>query len=221
MKRHIIQAIFALICSAVLLSGCSSDPLPTEPKTDEAGNLIISSSNHRTVMLDTLPYDVKYNDSSLSFLDVEFYENKVNHSHHLFILATLDVSNLDEDQLHWLRESDLEVYGYITSESNDYNFKRTSYLGSLLYTDTKELVFVLTSNFLEENRNSFAGSNISLIIDVTQEEKTEDDWNKVESLHYSATVGESLPDPDTISDPLRGYIAEWLYNKADFYGSLS
>lgn len=231
MKRLIalFLTLTLILALAACGSGSSDSGFKTTMTTDEYGNNVIEFEGCRTAMIDTLPYDLVYNNSHISLIDISFYENVADYSHNLFIVTTLDVSELSEEQLHWLRESDLDVNAYLTSENNGYDSTPASFLGSLYYTDTEKLIFVHTSSFGRENRYSFSGAELSLTVTVTQEETYEhkfDDgstsnFNKEEKLHYSGIVDENLPDAETIEEPLYSYVVKWLRNEADFYGGLS
>lgn len=214
---------FLLACFLIFMGGCSSTPSTyVTNSTDEFGNTVIEYTGHRTVMLDSLPYELIYNNKSITLVDVCFYENVVDYSHNLFIISTLDVSNLDDAELHWLTESDLDVSAYLTCEKNNYDFSSLATLGSLLLTDEKQLIFVHTSSFFKENRYSFSGAEISLTVTATQEETYEYitdngdtcDLHVAEKLHYNSTIEEKLPNPDEINYPLNEYISKWLYEKA-------
>lgn len=214
---------FLLLAFTMLFSGCSSTNGSTrERTTDSFGNTVYESEGSRTVMIHSLPYDLKYNDYNIPIIDVSFYENEVDYEYTLFIVTTLDVSSLTDADIKWLREEDLDVDAYITSEKNEIDFKSASMLGSLLLTDSKELIIVHTSPFTLESRYSFEGSKVSVTLTATQEETYErkkDDGSKLtlhksEEVDYSTTIDNSIPDTDNIDDLLADYITKWLYNKA-------
>lgn len=215
----IIALIVAFILS--LASGCASEP-QTVTSYDDNGNRISTSSGHTFTSASSLPAELKYNNTYISLIDVAVYENIVDYSHNLFVVFTLDVSKLSDSELHWLRESDLDSYAFITSEQNEYDADFASYLGSFLYTETKELKLIYTSDFSKDNRYSFSGSDVSITIETTQEETYEykNDDGEVFDLHCTAkllyihNVAEILDDPETIESPLKEYIAERLHEKA-------
>jgi len=220
MKKTRPAVALILVCIFLFSTGCSpNNDTGVTHFTDELGNFVIESQGSRTVMIHDLPYNLSYNESQIPLVSVDFYENTVDYSHNLFIVTTLDISNLDDQQLHWLRESDLEVHAYLTSDDNDYDFTPAPALGNLLITDAQQLIFVNTSSFSKENRYSFAGSELSLRLDATQKETyeyTSDSGNTSklhtrESLHYQATIGTDISSPDEIPEPLSSYIIEWLY----------
>lgn len=204
-------AVLGATILSVFLSACTSDRSSVITYRDESGNFFIETSSDRTAMIDAIPYELKYNDSNISLVDVSLYENRTNFSYNLFLVCTIDVSNLDEEQVHWLKESDLNVRAFITNESNDYDFYSARYLGSLHYTDTNKIMYVFTSSFSEENRVSFSGSDISVAIDVAQNA----DESPAECLQYSFSAADSLPPPEEIEQPLQDHIADWLQTRAN------
>ena len=182
----------------------------------------MTTKSETTCFPNNLPATAKYNDTYITVENVEFYQNLVDYSHNLFAVITIDVSELDETQIHWLRESDLDVSVYLTNEKNEYDFSSMPNLGSLLIKDQQKSYFVLTSSFLKENRYDFAGSEAAIIVTVTQEETYDHvssdnkhyDLNKKESVHYTTTVPDNIPEAETIPNPLYKYVGEWLYDKA-------
>ncbi len=219
-----------LLLSLILLfSGCSnSGSSSIIYSTDSVGNTVIENEGSRTTIVDELPYELQYNGVGIPIVDVSVYENKVNHSYHLFVVTTLDVSGLDEDSLHWLRHSDLDVHVYIEGGKNEYDFDTAPVLGSIYWTDVKQLVYVHTSSFFEENRYSFAESELTVTLIATQEEeyvhKTNDgrtiELNKKEEVMYNTTLDGTIPHTDDIDTSLADYIGEWLHNRADWIGQL-
>jgi hypothetical protein len=211
-----------LIVLILFISSCSDKGTDLSSYRDESGNFIIEREGRRSISPAKLPAGIPYNDSSISLEKVEFYQTCSNYSYTLFIIATLDVSSLTDTQLHWLRESDIKMMAYITSEKNGYDFERAPFLGSLLLTDSNELVFVTTSSFLKENRYGFEESDIVVALEVTQEETyvyknsngDTTNLNKIEEISYKTTTGTEIPDAETIGEPLYSYMADWLYSKA-------
>lgn len=227
MKKVI--SVFLAVILVISLTACGAGNEKPESTNyfNDAGDFIIEDVGRYTVMTESLPRSVNYNGKNITLTDVSFYENCVDYSYMLFIVATLDVSELSESEIHWLRESDISVHCYITSEANDYDFDRATALGDLLLTDKNELIYVQISSVLEENRHSFASSDVSVCITVEQEETYEytrsdgdiGTLNKEECLTYEATTGQSIQDAESISHPLYDYVAEWLYDQARWYAS--
>lgn len=219
------RIISMLLCIVIVISmcACSGQNESVSNYHDEDGNFIIESEGHRTVMPKEIPFGLPYNGNTVTLSDVRFYEICVEYSYMFFTVVTLDVSQLDEASLHWLRESDLDVSAFITNEKNDYDFDLAPALGNVLFTDSNELVFVFVSSLLKVNRKSFAGSEISVVIKAAQEEKFEyvdsdgktKKVNKIEEIHYSTTTGDSIEDVKNIDDNLYAYILEWLNEMVD------
>lgn len=222
------KLFFAIVISfmAVVVASCGSGattPSSTHYIADN-GDFVIESNGTHHVSSDTLPLAVGYNGKTIAITDVSFYQNVTNFSHNLFTVFYIDVSNLDDAEIHWLRESDLSTIVLVSNEANKYDYEHAPNLGSLLLTDSKELVFVSMTSTHDENRYSFDNSEVSVSLNVTQEETYEYVYqgetktaNKQEEISYTASTGESLPDPDTIENPLHDYIVKWLSDWAKAY----
>lgn len=212
--------LLVIICCILFLSGCGNTEQLSTWTTDPSGNRVLSNQMGDTVFPDALPAHIAYNSSDIAVTDVAMYQSLSTqyYSYTLFLVVAIDVSNLDDAQRHWLRESDIEVNAYLTSEKNKYDFDSMSILGNLLITNQGIVYYVMTSSFFKDNRYDFAGSEITLSVNVKQEETYEyrnssgdiQNLNKEDGIHYSFDVGNDLPDPDQISEPLYGYISEWL-----------
>ena len=228
MKKLKMLIFLPLAFAILFLSACASatDSTPQSNNYyDDDGNFVIESTGNKTVMIDEIPYSVPYNGKVITLESVEFYENCPNYSYNLFTVITLDVSNLSEAEIHWIRESDLSVKAYITSEANDYDFSSGVALGSILFTDTNKLIFVQTSSFFKENRHSFGNSDISVSVVAKQEETYQytnaegktSNLHKTEEITYRTTISKTIPDAEEIEMPLYDYVVKWLNSKADFF----
>ena len=169
MAKRTIAVAFLALCLLVCSSCADSGPRHKSYE-DENGNFVIESDGRKTVSVSELPASVPYNDKSISLTSVAFYQNCTNYSYSLFTVITLDVSALDDSEIHWLRNSDLDVDSYITCEANEYDFDSSYPLGNVLFTDSKELVFVEMSSLFKENRYGFEDSKVRVSVLVTQED---------------------------------------------------
>lgn len=223
-KLTFLLALLMLSCSSCSGLAVDSEPVSTD-YYDENGNFVYESDDRRSVHVSEIPASIPYNGKSITLTDVSFYQNCVDYSYTLFIVSTLDISELDDSELHWLRESDISVDSYITCEANKYDFESTAALGSVLFEDDAKLVFVETSSFFDENRHGFENSEVSACVSVTQEETyeykrtdgTTSELNKTEEISYKTTTGDSITDAEQIEEPVYGYIAKWLNSKASFF----
>ena len=205
--------VVIFIIFSLCLCSCGNSGPSLEREIDENGNNVLILSGQRTTMAQALPCDIAYNSQYITVESVEFYENTVDYSHNLFAVLTLDLSELDDEQVHWLLESDLDVNAYITCEKNDYDFSSATRLGEIHYTDTNKLIVVFASSFFKENRYSFSESNVSVAIEIAQEgEKA-----TFECLQYSADVPENIAPTEDIPKPLQEHIAQWLNKKASSF----
>lgn len=215
MKRFIsIMLAILILC----LSGCATNSTRTtyiQNATDAYGNHEMTSGNNHTIFPDRVPYDLTYNDKHITLENVEWYQCLANYSYCLYVVVTLDCKELDETQLHWLRESDLDVDTYLTHEKNENDFDRMSCLGSLLLKDNKKIQFVFISSIAKENRYEFENSDISVCVRATQEKCEDDDSDShmVEELHYEKHIDKDIKSVEEIPQPLYDYIVKWLKQK--------
>lgn len=186
MKKSVLLSFF--VCILVLCS-CSTTNSSISSYTLEDGTVVRESESGTDYTCKALPFDIPYNDTFVTFESIEYYEEVVDYSHHLYCVITLDVSQLDDEQLHWLTKSDLNISGALFHEKNQYDvFLRDTGLTSsyaLIETidhdtylcfmssriDSKnKLICLFTSDFSEENRYSFSGADFNVTIEIAQEE---------------------------------------------------
>ena len=184
------------------------DEIITDYGTKQNPEEIYDKNGEKLLSVQQLPCPMTYNNITFNFAKVEYYQNVVDFSHNLFIVATLDIRDMDDATIHWLTESDLKPYAFITCETNGYDTKAAEYIGCL--QEEKALRYVFASSFSMENRYSFGGSNVSVSMRIAQEK---DDYTFV--YIYSSDIPDTLPGTDTIKQPLNNFITKRLYEKAE------
>lgn len=216
MKRILMMGLMVLM---LIFPGCGSSTVDTTFETDDAGNRVMIFREDKTIFPESLPCSVVYNDKNIILENVDFYQSQQDYSYSMFVVFTLDCSELDESQLHWLRESDLDTNVYLTHEKNGYDFDSLLCLGSLLENDIGKISFVYVTSFSKENRYDFAESDITVIVAAEQEELYVEDDHEAKyrnSLHYNVVVPEQISkDLEEIPQPLYDYVAKWLKNLAN------
>lgn len=227
MKRKMLSLILAVL---IILSAVGCDSSSDFNYIDDDGNHVYESKRGKSVSVSELPYDVPYNSKQFTLSSVECYENRTSdYSYNLFVVVTLDVGALADDESHWLYTEDLDVDIYVTSEKNEIDFDPLSSLGQIRWTDNKTIQIVKMSSVFHKYRYSFSESKISVVVKASQEE-TYDYTNtkgNVSQLHkeddvtYRTTIASSIPGAETIPKPLYDYVAKWLQEEANFYGALN
>lgn len=226
-----LKIISCFLLAAILLSACSSTTSTSVVSSkDEEGHSVQTTDRGTTVFYDELPCKVEYNDGIFTLTDLQFYEDQGDdYNYVLFAVASIDLSSLTDEQIHWLREEDLDVHAYATQEKNDLDFSSLSKLGSLYLTDTKIMNIVFMSSTFHSYRHSFSGTEVSAVVDARQEETydyTSKDTGKVSklhkqySVHYQAIIPENLPSANTIDSSLAAYILKWLKAKGELWEGL-
>jgi len=219
------KSILSILCIALLAcSSCSngSNDYGVKSSTDEQGNFIIETKGSRTIRISELPGSLKYNDTSVSLESVRIFQSKYDYEYTLYVVTTVDVSNLSDDELHWFRESDFDSAVYLTNDKNKYDFDSMNLLGSLLLTDEKQIYFVYTTSFISENRYSFDSVELSVSLNTKQEETFEytndkgekTDLHRTESLGYNFTQDTTPDSIETLEQPLYENLVKWLNQKS-------
>ena len=202
MKKSIL---LILLVSVFMLCSCSSTS-SSNSYTLEDGTVVRESESGTDYTFKSLPFDIPYNDTFVTFESIEYYEDLLDYSHHLYCVITLDVSQLDDAQLHWLTESDLNISGALFHEKNKYDvYLRdtgiTSSYALIGMTDPdtylcfmnsridskNKLICIFTSDFSEENRYSFSGADFNVTIEISQDE----------TYIYTSSDGEASARPKT------------------------
>lgn len=235
MKKALVLAIiFSMIVT--LFSGCGSasslnsnldEPEPTTKSfyTDESGNFIRNDEDGVSISAAVLPCSIPHNNANITVSSVNVYQDLIEdyYAYTVYVVVELDVSELDEAQIHWLRESDISTTVFLTNEKNEYDNYQMSRLGNLLVEDTSKIYYVFTSSAYKDNRYDFSGSDMTVFFTFTQEKTylyNDSERHCENYFRYNFTMPENSPSAETIPEPLYSYIAEWLGNQADFYGSL-
>jgi len=229
---YTIKTIFILLMALTLIfsAACSHPGSNANEYTfteADDGASVMASERGATSFYDLLPAKVNYNGKNIILSSVDTYQMHIDskYSYVLYVIVTLDVGELEDDEIYWLRESDIDAAVYLTSESNDYDFDRMNVLGNVLITDQDIIQYVFTSSFWQENRYPFDNSEIDVAFNVkleeTYEHRSDDgeihDIHKENGVHYSKVLPEGMPSPEEIKQPLYGYIAKWLEEEGQFY----
>ena len=163
MKKKLLAFV---LCLGLGLTGCGSEIAEVSTAFDEAGNYIHISNLRTTYSPVSLPYSVPYNESELIFDSVDVYQDKYNSEYQVYVLITLNTSNLTEDEYHWLCEEDIEYESCsIKSEENNFD-EDLSYRGKITGDNSLTLVFYNRNGY----RNSVEGYDISAQIWIQQQE---------------------------------------------------
>lgn len=226
-----VLSIFLSALMVVSFTGCSTSDTPsnrTTSYTDENGNFVIESGKGKDVRISEIPYEVPYNSKHFTLSSIDCYENRTSdYSYNLFVVVTLDIGELSDDEGHWLTNEDLNVNVYVTSEKNELNFDSLSSLGKIRWTDKKTIQIVKMSSTFHSNRYSFADSEIVVSVGATQEETYDyrnsngdvSKLHKEEKVTYKTTIASLIPDAERIPEPLYSYVVKWLKEKADYWAN--
>ncbi|MGN0444197.1 MAG: hypothetical protein ACI4F5_06255 [Acutalibacteraceae bacterium] len=194
--------IVAVIILCLFLSSCTSVSPITK---NENGNSVLSSDRGNTIFYNTLPAALKYNDKSVSLVDVQTYQkyNTSSYTYDLYVFCNFDISALSDAEQHWLCKDDITIRSFLTNDKNALDFKSLD-MYEFTY-DSKTATVKFTTPLLSENRYSFAQSELTITAEAEQEETypytnsegEESMLNKVESFHFTLNIEDEPADLDT------------------------
>jgi len=173
------KRLFALFACAVLLlslSACSGNEGFT-PTTFSDGSKAYYSGNHLNYSMKTIPFDMTIEEKSVPLCNTSFFEYHADHGYTAYFIASLDRSNLSDDDIYWLtkfddkkhcKTIDFNVYAY--SEKNELSTDPLHLLG-IVYDDE----YIYYSFCSDHCRYSFLDGNFSCQIIITPTGITESD----------------------------------------------
>ena len=219
MKKRIIAVcltIYLLILGAC--SSISTSNLQRQTRIDEDGHTVYEEdSGNRTVSFGDYPVSMEYNEKHIRLTNVGICEKTYGYEYVPIVIVTLDISELDDAETSWLSKEDLDCRVYMDEGENSIDFSSMSFLGGIHWTDVQEVDLVFYDN--NHYRHSFAGTEFSIILQTTQEEKYEyksssgetTKNNKVNEIACYINAPEVLENADDyIEEPLATDVAEWL-----------
>lgn len=165
MKR-ILPVVLALM---VLLTGCG----PSEPPYSDPSYTV-----------DTLPYDMDYNGTKIPIKSVEIYQDKVNYEWSPYLVIHFDITDVSDDQLHWLTtvdwsslEADLDIDATYSSAQNELKYSHFSLMKKYYNRDEQDLAF-LYLGYLDKGRKDFSDIVGDVDIKLRQDETYTDSSKK-------------------------------------------
>lgn len=218
-----MKKIITIVCIVVSLFFCAAcenqnDARPTLPPTDENGNSIEYSEKGKSVKIKNLPCVVEYNGSEIELESIEMYESysKETCSYFLYSVVAFNVSNLTDEEVHWLQDEDAKAFMLYNNndENGESDFCHMEKLGSLYLKDTHELFYAFAPSYYTAYRDSFAEKSCSFSFRVKQEETyaydKETDLNKEYYYSYLFSIPSEMEDSEAIPRPLYDYMVKWL-----------
>ena len=197
-----MKRIFLIGMTALVLTACGGNPAAkVEMQTDADGNRVSATKYSTTVFPEQLPVTLKYNDKEISVSDFVVYQEVVDYEHYLYAAVTVDASSLSDEDFHWLKEDDvINASAFVKGGENGIEDAASmTKLGQVSYTDSKQIKYGFLAGLHGTYKKAFDGSDISLMVDVAQEEGTP------YGLYYSIT-------PDTIKT-----VSQMSKEDKDFY----
>ena len=163
---------------------------PSEKPTPTPNPLITTDETGTRYIVEKLPFEIPYNETSFSIKDVKFLSCKSGKSNELIILVILDISNIpDGDEYEWFLDdidnTSLGDYAYIydykvkneltsvylTNDANYVKDEKLYFNNRLHYTDTKELYWFFSTVSLDDARYPYEDCHVKITISAKQTEK--------------------------------------------------
>ncbi|MCI9271800.1 MAG: hypothetical protein HFH11_11775 [Dorea sp.] len=158
MKKKLMAILLGLTIS-VFTVACSNDSLDRGEKET----------------FDELPGEMKLNGSTLSLEDISIYQSENNYEWYVYATLSVDISNLSEEEKHWLDKDNDEVHGvdrilnpkiYLTCEDNNIDFDDMMDYG---YSDVGNYRVYFFGK-LDTYKNNFDHSEATVSIGIKQDE---------------------------------------------------
>lgn len=182
MKQLFLIAL--MLCVAMSSASCgqlASKREPTEPALsftkDESGNSVLEGEQGPYILANSLPVKIPYNDNTVTFSDVTFYESQVDYEYFLFALVTVNTKGLSDEELHWFLDGDMElmdrdisIFAYVDSKENGLDSKSLDFLYEYSPDGSDNHIFVYTTPLYGKYRHSFDSASVTTIVQMKQDE---------------------------------------------------
>lgn len=181
-KKCAFLCAVIIICSCLL--GCTSENTSSYEVIEvDGGRIIYTSESGKQYTIDTLPFDMTYNDKTIKLSDVKYYETEQDYEYYGYMVVTLDISALDERDKHWLYEEErIKVSGLYTDGNNHFDYEHLQELKPVEH-DNKLYYVIKSPTYKNGYKESLVGTDASVHIDITQDETYErpstEDANKL------------------------------------------
>jgi len=159
-----------IICIFVfILIGCDTNSYTVE-KTDDGGTIVYSSDYGTTYSYDELPINIEYNGNDIKCLYTEIYQEKAEHGYDIYVVASIDLSELSEDDIYWIgKDEELRISVLLTNKENDVEGVSMNELCMLENNNVRRIVFYLNDTY----RYTFANSCLSTFTDIKKGKQTD------------------------------------------------
>ena len=225
-----MKKLVVLVVICLLLSACGvKESDPAIISYDALGNEISTHKKGMDIDADNLPCAIPFNGKNVYLKGFELCESKADDdTYSLYSFVTLDVSELEQDEINDLRNKKLDASCYIDSAKNDLDFSRMTNLGNFLWSDTKELILISINSLTAIDSDyyySFKDNllDYSLFIDIEQQDEYEVKTssgakyktNKTNRLSYfpnANIIKSAFIENDDIDPQIDSFIEECLFN---------
>ena len=155
---------FALVLVLILIPACTLADIVRS--TDQFGNDCYTYTDDDgeisyTVTPESFPFSFDYNGKEVVILRADFYQAKIGYGYYPFYHIKLDVSQLTDDEIYWMRKVDMDILLPFYVPNLDAGSDAITYLSKIvnvLWTDIKEIDIILYGD--KAQRYSLEGCTI-------------------------------------------------------------
>lgn len=151
-----LYAILLLLVLSFSLVAC--DPTTSQNLNDTASTYFSDGSycyynpgNQVVYSIKSLPFDITVEEKAVPLIKTSFFELHENHGYTGYFVATLDRSNLSDDDVYWITKYDskklvktFDMNAYVDSAKNDLDTSRLNYLGCVY--DNQHIYFSFSTD---------------------------------------------------------------------------
>lgn len=218
----ILVAIMLLIsgCSEMLISSGHSDEADSKVFDEHGNELIYSSDRLCKYSLANPPAEMDYQDMTIKLAKLNVYQLSADHSFVPYVIVSMDLRAMSEDELYWFIKEDFEGSCYITHAANEHDKRRLSYICSVDQGGYRNIVYALVT---EQNRYEFSDFTLNVEFQIVQEDalsgKSENE--RMKYIYYFEQNYEDVPESlYSINQGMQDSINKGLERIASLYGSL-
>lgn len=159
-----------ILLFTIIISGCSR-------------NSSEYPSTGINMTLKDLPSDMKLNDSKLTLKDISLYQSYYNYEWYVYATITLDISDLTEQEKHWIDKDATETFDsdkiinpdiYLTCEDNLIDSDSMAKYGYADIDDCRIFFFGKSTTYKNDFKNSEINASISIQQDETYKSTSKD-----------------------------------------------
>lgn len=180
-----IRIVLVALLTVLLLSGCAHGEIK-----EADGTSVYEGKGGVTKVLHSIPYKkINYNDEEFSLLDVDIYQvgSDSGYGYFPYVVMRYDISSMSEKGIHWMFkerngsfDATFDPRICITSKKNGVS---NDHMTRLYCWYNNEEIIDIYHLFNQEYKNDFSDTELSIEIDITQDETYRDDGEEKQKIN--------------------------------------